>query len=297
MKILEICILLPLASILLFSQGHINKPFLWKVTKNKQEFYLFGTMHLKVPELQILPKNLIKIIKNSDKIYTEIPMNLSSQLVANRLVIRTDGKKIKDILPKKLYKEIEWYLYQVNPKLNISIFDKMKIWGVSSGLTSLKSQLKYPHMRAIDKIIYDYAKSKGKMVSGIETIEEQLNIMDKFTLEEQIISLEQNVIQLNEKRDYLNELKKYYLAGDSQKLMKFIESIMFEIPKYKKIEEKFMTLLLYNRNLIMAQRIDKLLKNNSKKNYLFSFGVMHFLGEQSVLSYLKSYGYTTVRVK
>ncbi len=296
MKNLKIFIFLTLTSTLLLSQGHIDNPFLWKVTKNRQEFYLFGTMHLQVPELQILPKTLVNVIKRSDTVYTEIPMDISTQLHASRLVLRGDKRKLKDIIPPQLYKDIVWYLYKVNPKLSISLFDKMKIWGVSSSLSSLKMQLKYPNLRAIDKVIYDYAKSKRKRVLGIETIDEQLGIMDKFTQQEQIIALEQTLIQLNGKRDYTNELKGFYLNGDSKKLMSFIESMMFQIPKYKGLEEKFMTLLLYQRNLKMAKRIDLIIKNSSKKNYLFAFGVMHFLGKNSVNAYLKSYGYSVVRL-
>ncbi len=296
MKNLKIFIFLTLTSTLLLSQGHIDNPFLWKVTKNRQEFYLFGTMHLQVPELQILPKTLVKVIKISDTVYTEIPMDISTQRHASSLVIRGDNQKLKDIIPTQLYKDIIWYLYKVNPKLSVSLFDKMKIWGVSSSLSSLKMQLKYPHLRAIDKVIYDYAKSKRKRVLGIETIDEQLGIMDKFTQQEQIIALEQAMIQLNGKRDYINELKGFYLNGDSKKLISFIESMMFQIPKHNRLEEKFMTLLLYQRNLIMAKRIDLIIKNSSKKNYLFAFGVMHFLGKKSVNEYLKSYGYSVVRV-
>ena len=296
MKNLKILIFLTLTSTLLFSQGHIDNPFLWKVTKDRQEFYLFGTMHLQVPELQILPKSLVEVIKRSDTVYTEIPMDISTQLHASRLVMRGDKRKLKDIISPQLYKEVVWYLYTVNPKLSVALFDKMKIWGVSSSLSSLKMQLKYPNLRAIDKVIYDYAKSQRKKVLGIETIDEQLGIMDKFTQQEQIIALEQALIQLNEKRDYINELKGFYLNGDSQKLMSFIESMMFQIPKYKRLEEKFMTLLLYQRNLIMAKRIDSIIKKSSKKNYLFAFGVMHFLGKKSVIEYLKSYGYSVVRV-
>ena len=296
MKILKIFILLPLTTILLLSQDNINKPFLWKVIKNKQEFYLFGTMHLQVTELQILPKPLVKVIKNSDEIYTEIPMDITTQLQARKLAMRNDNKKLRDILPKELYIEIKWYLYRVNPKLNISLFDNMKVWAVSSLLTSLKTQLKYPNMRAIDKIIYDYAKSKKKSVHGIESIEEQLGIMDRFTRAEQTIALEQALMQLNEKRDYNNELKEYYLKGESKALIGFIESVLFKIPKYHKLEEKFMNLLLYNRNMVMAKRIDAIFKKEPKKSYLFAFGVMHFLGKKSVIEYLKSYGYSVDRV-
>ena len=296
MNILKIFLLLPLFTILLLSQGNIDKPFLWKVTKEKQEFYLFGTMHLKVPELQILPKTLVNIIKSSDEVYTEVPMDIRTQQEAISLVLRNDNQKLSDILPKKLYQELKWYLYKLNPKLTVSLFDNMKIWGISSSLTLLETSFKYPNMRAIDKIIYDYAKSKGKSVHGIETIKEQLGLMDSFTRSEQIIALEQALLQLNEKRDYNNELKEYYLKGESKPLISFIQSVMFQIPKYHKIEEKFMNLILYNRNATMSQRIDKILKKEPHKRYLFAFGVMHFLGKKSVIEHLKAYGYSVQRL-
>lgn len=298
MKKLKLFILLFLTTTFLFSQGHITKPFLWKVTKHNQEFYLFGTMHLQVPELQILPQKLISIIKDSDEVYTEVPMDLRTQLEATKYILRHDSKNLKDILSPKLYNDVKGYLYKINPKLNINLFNKMKIWAISSTLSYLKIQLEYPNMRLIDNIIYEYAKSKQKSVYGIETIEEQLGLMDKFTQKEQIISLEETISQLNEQMDYMDELKKLYLDGDEEKIMRFIESMLFQIPKYKELENKFMNLLLYNRNLIMAQRIDKILKKSPpKKKYLFAFGVMHFLGKKSVIKYLKVYGYSIERVK
>ncbi|MCH9740729.1 MAG: TraB/GumN family protein [Epsilonproteobacteria bacterium] len=296
MKLLKIIFTLISFTLLVLANGNLKEPFLWEVTKGEQHFYLFGTMHLLTPELQVLPSKLTDIINKSTYIYTEIPMSIQTQIKATNLVMRNDNKKLQDILPRKLYQQSEAYVKKINPQMSLSTFNKMKIWGLSSTLTSLKNHLKYPKLRAIDKVIYDYAKSRGKRVGGIERIEEQLGIMDRFSHEEQLIALESSLLYLNSKRDYTEELKQLYLNGDSKKLMDFINSTMFQIPKYKKLEEKFMQLLLYDRNIKMAKRIEYVVTEQPKEQFLFAFGVMHFLGMKSVVGYLKSYGYRVVRI-
>lgn len=296
MRLLSILILSLTFTLTTFANSTIKNPFLWEVTKGKEQFYLFGTMHLGDPDLQVLPEKLQNIIKNSETVYTEVPMDFSTQLKAARAVMREDNATLKEILPEKLYAASEAYVKQINPALNLVLFEKMKVWVVSTTLTMLKHQLKYPTVEAIDKVIYKYALSQKIKVDGIEKVEEQLDLMDSFTLEEQIINLEATLIYLNGTQDFVDELKQHYLSGDAKKVMGFIESTMFQIPKYQKLEEKFMQRVLYDRNVNMAKRIDAVLKKNSQKQYLFAFGVMHFLGEKSVIEYLEDYGYSVKRL-
>jgi uncharacterized protein YbaP (TraB family) len=296
MRLLHILILSLVFTLTTFANSAIKNPFLWEVTKDKEHFYLFGTMHLSDPDLQELPVKLQNIVKSSDTVYTEIPMDFATQLKAVRFIMREDNKVLKEIIPEKLYSASETYVKTVNPALNLMPFEKMKVWALSTTLTSLKHQLKYPTLEAIDKVIYDYARSQKVKVAGIETIEEQLGLMDGFSLEEQIITLESTLVYLNNSRDFVDELKQHYLSGDGKKVMDFIEGTMFQIPKYQKLEEKFMQRLLYDRNVNMAKRIDKVIKQNSQKQYLFAFGVMHFLGEKSVIEYLERYGYSVKRL-
>jgi uncharacterized protein YbaP (TraB family) len=296
MRLLHILILSLTFTLTTFANSAIKNPFLWEVTKDKEHFYLFGTMHLSDPDLQVLPLELKNIIKSSDTVYTEIPMDFSTQLKAVRYILRKDNKTLKEILPQKLYSDSEAYVKRVNPSLSLMPFEKMKIWALASTLTSLEHQLKYPTLKAIDKVIYDYAQNQKIKVAGIETLEEQFGLMDSFSLEEQIITLESTLMYLNGSRDFVDELKQHYLSGDGKKVMKFIESTMFQIPKYQKLEEKFMQRMLYDRNLNMAKRIDRVIKKNSQKQYLFAFGVMHFLGKKSVIEYLEEYGYSVKRL-
>ena len=297
MKLFIIIIGILFSSILSLAQGNIQNPFLWKVTKEHRQFYLFGTMHLAEPELQILPQSLITVINDAQHIYVEVPMDVATQLKASKLSMREDGKRLKEILPPKLYQSCDDYLKSLSPYMRLDFFDKMKIWAISSTLLTLKSHLAYPNLRPIDKIIYDYAKAHHKAVQGIETIEEQLGMMNGFSQHEQILGLESTMAQLHAQEDLTAKLKAYYLQGESKPLLAFLESTMYQIPKYKPLEDKFMQILLYDRNIRMARRIDGVVAKAPHNRYLFAFGVMHFLGMKSVIGYLKTYGYRVERLR
>ena len=297
MKLLKILTLLLTLTIFAVANEGIKNPFLWEVKKGEQTFHLFGTMHLGDPKLQTLPAALKVAIDKSDEVRTEIPMDASLQMRSVVLMMRNDSRSLKEIIPKTLYQRTEKYIKQINPQMNLVPFDKMKIWALSTIASMLENQLKYPMLQAIDSEIYSYAQSKNKGVGGIETIEEQINAMDKFTLEEQIMGLESTLDYLEQNSDFMEQMKSLYMQGNEKKMMAFIEGTMFKVEKYKKFEKKFMQVLLYDRNVRMAQRIETLLKENQTKRYLFAFGVMHFLGKKSVVEHLESKGYSISRVK
>ena len=297
MKLFKLLILLLTLTIFTAANEAIKHPFLWEVKKGEHTFYLFGTMHLGDPKLQTLPKALKVAIDKSDEVRTEIPMDINLQMKSAVLMMRSDSRSLQEIIPKSLYERTEKYIKQINPQLNLVPFDKMKLWALSAVVSMLENRLKYPMLQAIDSEIYRYAQSKNKGVGGIETIEEQIIAMDKFSLNEQIMGLESTLDYLEQSNDFIEEMKSLYMQGDEKKMMAFIEGTMFKIEKYKKFEERFMQVLLYDRNRLMAGRIESLLKEHPTKRYLFAFGVMHFLGQKSVVAYLKRKGYSVSRVK
>lgn len=297
MKIFKLFILLLALTTLSMAKEGLDNPFLWEVKKGEQTFYLFGTMHLGDPKLQVLPRALKAAIDKSDEVRTEIPMDMNLQIKSASLMMRSDGKSLQEIIPKPLYQRTEKFIKQINSQLSLIPFDTMKVWALSAVTAMLENQLKYPMLQAIDSQIYTYAQGMGKGVGGIETIEEQINAMDKFSLDEQIMGLESTLDYLEEHGDFMEEMKRLYILGDEKKMMAFISGTMFKIEKYQKFEEKFMQVLLYDRNSVMSQRIESLLQKQPTKRYLFAFGVMHFLGQDSIIEHFEHKDYSVSRVK
>ncbi|NOZ90706.1 MAG: TraB/GumN family protein [Epsilonproteobacteria bacterium] len=297
MKLLKLIVLTIIFTCFSLSNETLTNPFLWKVEKDKKVFYLFGTMHLADPKLQNLPESLKNVIKNVDIVRTEIDLNLKNQLEASKMMMRADQKSLKDILPKDIYNRANNYLGTINPNLTLKSFDHMKVWAVATVITLLKNQLKYPFLKPIDGIIFNYAKNEKKDIGGIETIHEQLSSMDSFSLREQILELESSLDYLEKNGDYLSDMKKLYIQGDKKALMDFINKNMYQMPKYKDLEQKFMQKLVFDRNKRMAERIEKLVNDNPNKKALFAFGVMHFISKKSILDILKGHGYSIERIK
>lgn len=296
MKMIKIVLTVVLLTFTLTAQERLKNPFLWKVEKDNQTSYLFGTIHIPAPELSVLPLKVTKAIDDCDGVRTELDMSFLNQMKATQLMLRKDGKKLKEILPEALYIRTEKALQAINPALNLKPFSQLKIWALVATLELLEAQMKYPTITPIDDIIFRYGKEHNKSVGGIESVEEQVSVFNAFTLKEQIEMLEVtlNYMQLYPKA--MNTMKELYIKGDEKLLWDFINE-EFKADKYKNLEKKFMEELLYKRNIRMAKRIETLLKEDKKKSYFFAFGVMHFLDKKSVIEYLEEYGYSITRIK
>ncbi len=296
MKSIKIVLALVVLTLSLTAEEILKNPFLWKVEKNNQTSYLFGTIHVPAPELSVLPTKVKKTIDSCDGVQTELDMNFMNQMKASQLMLRDDGKPLEKILSKSLYKRTENKLKSINPALNLKPFSQMKVWALVATLDVLEEQMKNPTLAPIDDVVFKYGKEHNKSVSGIETVEEQMSVFDTFTLNEQIAFLESTLDYMDEHKDAMKIMKKLYIKGDAKELETFLNE-QFKDDKYKKLEEKFMEELLYKRNVKMAKRINVLLKKDRKKSYFFAFGTMHFLDKKSVIEYLKKYGYKIRRVK
>jgi uncharacterized protein YbaP (TraB family) len=253
-------------------------------------------MHLPSPELSVLPLVVKNAINSCKGVRTEIDMSFANQLKSMPLMLRKDGKTLKDILSKEIYSRTEKYIQTISPALNLKPFSKMKVWVISSIVVMLKDQMKNPTLKAIDEVIFNYAKEQNKTVAGIESIGEQFGFFDQLTLNEQIQMLESTMEYLEKHKNYSETMKKLYLQGDSKALVDFTNEQLAD-EKYKKLEDKFMEIFLYSRNKVMAERIDKLLNEDSKQSYFFAFGVLHFLDKKSVIKELEKRGYKVSRVE
>jgi len=274
-----------------------KKLLLWEATKGDSHIYLFGTMHSAHPLFQKIPPKLAKAIDVSDAVYTEVDMGLMGQVSMVKMMMRNDGKRLGEVLPKKLYTQLESYILTRNPRFSLKQFDSFKTWSLLSLLVSLDEMVKYPDNKPFDDIVFAFADSRNKEVGGIEQVEEQAKLFEGFSEEEQISMVRETLQSLQKEPELQEVLYRVYIAGDQQKMLKFVDRMMMATVKSKKLQKRLEQTFLYERNQKMATRIDALVQKNPTKRYLFAFGAMHFLDKRSVLEYLKQMGYSIQAVE
>ena len=277
------------------SAESIERPFLWKI-EGEQPSYLFGTIHLPDPRITTLPSSVEKAFKESNYVYTEIPLGTKDMLSQVHYLMLDGETTLVDVVPAELLQRTENLLRNINPALTVEPFIKFKIWALATSLSLLEQQLSNPGILPMDAQLYQRASSEGKVVGGIESAHEQMQYFGSLTLDEELKMLSDTVEfmeQANEEGTSIaEEFVNYYMQGDieafGQLFVKYIKEDQFS--------KDFMQKILYDRNVIMANRIVKKLKSDPSQSYFFAVGAGHFWGETGIQNLLGEKGLTVIRV-
>ena len=252
-------------------------PFLWRIEGPKPS-YVFGTIHLTDPMITRLKPIVARAIEKSDVVLCEVPLD---EAALAKLVkkISSVNQPLSVVLPKDLYNRAMEVIKIAIPNANLDALDRIPIWALASLITSLDQQVRYPHRKPLDDVIYKKAQAAGKEVGGLETDEEQLDVMGILSTADQIKMLRSTLDELDRSRregfTKLEELRAFYLAGDLDALYFKMthEADKDGIPD--KVQESFTNALLTQRNRHMAARIHGKRLLVPEKSCFFAVGAGH----------------------
>ena len=272
-----------------------SHPLLWKI-QGDHPSYIFGTIHIPDARVLAFPKSVSDAIDGCDELYTEVPMDMATQLSVAGQMLLPGGKTLENVLPKKLFKKLEG-LFSAKG-FPFAPLNRMKIWAITAQVVLLDHLMEFASKQPLDMVIYLRAQKKGKKVGGIETVKEQLDVFDSLTMEEQIRMLKQTLEQLDEFHakgsDPVTELLEAYLKGDEKKLY---DTMMETYDPKNPLDRKIMKRLFFDRNTHMAERMAKKISENKDTKFFFAVGAGHLLGDTGVISQLRKKGLKLSRVK
>jgi len=274
----------------------IEKPFLWKI-EGETTSYLFGTIHLPDVRVTTLHSSVEKAFKDSEYVYTEIPLGASDMLTQVKYLILENDQTLEDIVDPDLLQKADDIVNDINPVLTIEPFLKFKVWALAISLPLLEVQLNNPGALPLDAQLYQRAGSEGKGAGGIETIHEQLSYFENLTQQEELKMLRDTIEFMEnantEKLSIAEEFIQFYAQGDVEKF----GELMVKYVKEDEFSKDFMKKILHDRNIRMADRIHKILKKNSGRSYFFAIGAGHYWGETGVQTLLENKGLSISRVE
>ena len=321
-----------------------GKHFLWEIKGNSPS-YLFGTIHVPFNKIwDSIPENMMQAFNNSKQIILELDMNeatLSTLFECEKL---PNGQKVSEVLPEKLYRKWMAYLKYLHSKITSWITPQQKSSGLTANIifswlfenwptrrpiwTLLKSQMVIENYiqsigyLQLDTYLAHLGRRFGKIVDGIENVEETCSIINNLNesqvlfILDKTLDLDYEVLTHISTRD-LDNLIDRYRSGDispayfSQKFGFFPqiannknvsnnESIYINNSDERKIAMDIHTYLrdeiIFNRNEIMAKRIIKLIQENPDTSFFFAFGVGHFIGQGSVVDLLRQQNFRVDRI-
>ena len=259
----------------LFSQNTL----LWEISGNglSAPSYLFGTIHIADKRAYQFNDSVLPKLNECQAFAMEINMDSIDETSLLGKMMIDDGKTLEDIYSKKDYKLIKATLKK-STGLDIILFNTVKPFVILTMIEASKPA-KSSMDDALDIYLSKQAKNKGKKVIGIETIDEQMDVISKMP-PGMVIDYIKNMNKADKQTQQLID------AYSLQQLDK-INTIMNQSDNA--LGEEFNKEILTKRNYIMADRISNLI---TSQTLFIAIGSGHLPGNEGVISLLKKKGYT-----
>jgi len=255
-----------------------NNPFLFRLEGAAiGSSYLFGTMHISEGK-DIDKLGMVKAkIDECDFFATEMDLGKRSLMDPNSFHM---SEPLVTLMKVSHYQKCRKALLK-SFDIDLDVIGTLKPLIITNMIAEVV--LGKTGCIGLDQYLYNYAKEVQKELGGVEKVSEQGEIMNRIPIDYQIKAL--RGIGKNPKSFRRNVLKMndLYRRGDLARLHH----------KAKRSLGKMRKPLLHDRNIIMAERITKMI---SERSSFIAIGAGHLAGGKGVLRLLSQAGINIARV-
>lgn len=268
------------------------KPLLWKVSDQDNSLYLLGSFHLLKKDDYPLSSDVDQVFADAENVVFEVsPAELTDPALAQKmqqLAAYSDGGSLSQVLPA----DVREKMGQVLGKERVAQMDAIEPWFINLGLLiGISQQLGFQADQGLDLHVMHMAEAANKPVSGLETADQQLAVLDGSPMDEQIAGLRDFFNKPSEVPKLLNETHEAWRNGDEARLGALvIDEVRKETPvTYRTVNVE--------RNDAWVPKLQQMLDGAPAGNdTLVVVGAMHLLGADGVVEKLRAKGYQVERI-
>jgi uncharacterized protein YbaP (TraB family) len=263
-----------------------NYGLLWEVSKPGSEAaYLFGTIHSEDPEVLKLAQPVQQAIDRSVTVVLEMLLDVEAMMYSSVAMLMPDGRVLSGIIGEPLFQQTALAIQSRGiPEI---VLERMKPWAAAVTLSMPASKTG----QVLDMMLYQDALQQGKVVHGLETIQEQLNVFESLSEADQISMLEEAVENFPDLDAMYADLLDAYKQRDLAGLMALNEASMKAGDP--QLADEFQQRLIIDRNHRMSERMQQYLRQGK---VFVAVGALHLPGEDGLLNLLEQQGYTVRRL-
>lgn len=256
---------------------------IWKLEAedNPHVSYLLGTMHVKDAKAFVRMTEMKECIDKCKVFATEFNLEeADASLTADGLNL-PEGETLETLLGTKKYAKTRKIIGKAFG-VDLDFFNTHIPIMASNVLT--EKILSEDMQSSLDESLWMYAKEKEKIMMGIETFAEQMDILIQIPMDYQLKQLKE--IAKNPKK-FKKQIAKVANWFEDENIQQLYKSVRKSAGKIKKM-------MLYDRNVNMAERVTKIAWEQS---LCFAVGAGHLWGERGLIKLLKDEGFKVSPVR
>lgn len=256
-------------------------PALWSATRDHQQLWLFGSIHLGDQRMAPLPPALTQALKQSRLLLMEVdPAQISMpQLVP--LLTLGGNETWNDRLGRGLAAELR----RTASAHGLGQLERLAPWFATLQLSQAKTRaLGYTPELGIDGQIHRMAEQQGLPVRGLEPpslVFELMSRLNEAGLEDDFVR--HSLDEMAEMDTHLNELVNAWQNGDEQALQALLSQQ--QNPELSAFIEQQ---LLDRRNRLWLEQLTTM----DAPEVLVVVGALHLYGERGLIAGLTEHGFT-----
>ncbi|WP_166423785.1 TraB/GumN family protein [Paraglaciecola sp. 20A4] len=264
----------------------VDAASVWKVTSGENSLFIGGTIHILAPEDYPLPNEYnIAYQKASTLVFETDMAALKSAAFQQKMLgmmTYTDGRSLEDDLSANSYAKLEAHLSERG--IPIAQMAAMKPSLISITLSVIELQGLGFTSEGVDQFYADKASQESKAIKWLETPDEQLGFLANMGGNDNDALIDYTLRDITKMPAIIADMRTSWREGDMQKMAE-ISIVPFKAD-YGQIYQD----LLVTRNANWMPQIEDMLKTAEVE--FIMVGAMHLAGEDSVLTQLKTQGYS-----
>lgn len=252
-------------------------PALWRVSDADTTVHLFGTVHVLPPDTTWRTAALDKALADAKAVYFETDVEPDPAAMTG-LVVQLGMYPPGQTLNERLTPEQSALLAEICGKLGIPVYQlqPMRPWLAATILSErIITSAGYDPASGVERTLQPLAKSAGKEIRKLESIEEQLRIFADLPEADQVSYLMEGLKEIDGQTELLEQLVGAWATGDVETIKRImIEQELAETPVIYEA-------LLLKRNRKWAEQLTRLM-NEESGDFFVAVGAGHLVGEGSV---------------
>jgi len=284
-NILRSSVLIPFVTFIGLQSGvsqevELANSMLWSVVNTKSPAdtsYLFGTIHQISQKEFTIKDKLINSLYKTDALLTEMDLSEPEKAkVMKDYMFMKDGMTLDQLLSKKEYATLNGFMLEGTGE-SLTKYNKNVPFITSSALMNYYIE---GVPASYDMVLTQMAIGDSMRISGLESVEDQMSVMDKMSYKDQAKYLMEIVNNNEETKLRFRAIVDAYKAENLDSL-----SILLDENLHTKDEKKY---LITDRNKKWVPVIESAMKD---QNTFIAVGAGHLGGELGLINLLRKKGY------
>ena len=256
---------------------------LWVIEGKENTVYLLGSVHVLRESDYPLPKVIDAAYRDAEVVYMEIDLDDMTAGEALQFTLANaslpPGRTLRDVLGLADFTAADVKANAIG--VDLGMFAQFEPW--VAALAVVQAQISHLGLDAdqgVEQHLLRMALRDKKEVRGLETLSDQLGVLDGLPLERQGKFLLMSLEESSEMSEQLDGMIGAWRRGDATELAKVLGEEFGDFPDLYQS-------LIVDRNRNWTAQIRELL--DDEDDYLIVVGALHLVGDDSVFEMLSEY--------